>query len=262
MNNSILHIFNKEKNCLGTGFVIDADQDGIFVVTCGHVVNKCKNDILVEGLDAEIQQNHYENNLDLAILYVKGLSKKPLFISTEQSSETVKVIGYSKFQGVPKREPIDNIKIKYDIKISKQKINIEAIKLYPDEPISGGYSGSPVICETTNKVIGIVNLQVGNDTNYAISAKHILDIYQIKGSVNIPSTFSPKKGLTTDLKVEEYIVIKKQFDQNLAEALESFSTQPQIWIEPLLHTINEDSNFSSNTETKINIKDIYQHLNV
>ena len=29
MKNSILQIFNKEKSCLGTGFVIDADQEGI-----------------------------------------------------------------------------------------------------------------------------------------------------------------------------------------------------------------------------------------
>ena len=92
MDKSVLQIFNKEKSCLGTGFVIDTDQDGVYVVTCGHVINNCKDSILVEDFEAEIKQNHYEDDLDLAILYVKGLFKEALFISNEKSINTTKVI--------------------------------------------------------------------------------------------------------------------------------------------------------------------------
>ena len=256
MDNSVLKVFNKDKGCLGTGFVIDSDENGVFVVTCGHVINKCPAALLVEGFTVDMIQNHYKDDLDIAILYVRGLHKKPLKLSQEQSSKLVKVIGYSNFQGSPKREPINNIKIKLDVKISKDKLNIDAIKLYPDEPISDGYSGSPVICQTSNQVIGIVNLQVANETNYAISAKHILNVYDIKKFVDIPVGPINRKGLTTELKVEDYIVIQKLFEENLTDALEAFSTQPKVWIDPIIHTVAEDESNLSNDDTKISIKDI------
>jgi hypothetical protein len=39
MDSSVLAIYNEEKNVLGTGFVIDSDQGGVFLATCGHVVS-------------------------------------------------------------------------------------------------------------------------------------------------------------------------------------------------------------------------------
>ena len=118
MHKSILLITNESSSNLGTGFVIDKDSKGVFVATCGHVVNGHNNSILVEGKKAEILKNEYSNGLDLAILYVDGLDMMPLSISDEKSAESVQVIGYSRLSGVPKREPINDVRIKYNIKFS------------------------------------------------------------------------------------------------------------------------------------------------
>ncbi len=255
MENSVLKIFNKENKCLGTGFVIDDDDEGIFVATCGHVVNKCKNNILVDGFEAIVIQNDYEKDLDLAVLYVKSLFLSPLPLSRNSEATKGKVIGYSNFSGAQKREGIDNIRIKNDILIQKPQQKIEAIKLYPSETISNGYSGSPVICEHTKEVIGIVNIQVGEDTNYAIKSKHLLDIYTVRSKKKKESNTEIKE-ITTELKPEDYESLKKQFEKNFESALKSFSTQSKMWIEPSLHTKEEESNLLSDQDTKVELSDL------
>lgn len=257
MNNSILQISSDKKNCLGTGFVIDKDKNGVFVATCGHVINSCQENILVEGHSSEIIENKYKDGLDLAILYVKGLFHEPLSISEKLTTSNVKVIGYSKLLGHNKKEPINDIEIKLDIELTTPQ-RIKAIKLYPREAIADGYSGSPVICQSTNEVIGIVNIKVGDDTNYAISAQHLSDIYDIKNPTYKKIVFnsSTKKGLTTKIDKENHTILKVQFEKKLEESLQAFSTQPKVWIEPRLHTKEEDSSLLSDEDTKVNIEDI------
>lgn len=256
MHNSILQITNESKTCLGTGFVVDKDHKGIFVATCGHVVNDCGETILIEGKKPSILKNSYSEGLDLAILYVENIDKEPLPIIDDKSVQTVQVIGYSKLLNDPKRESITNIKIKTGIEITKKSdLKIDAIKLYPTEPISRGYSGSPVICQTSNKVIGVVNIEVGDNTNYAISSKHLLEIHKFPDITTV-STEAMKKGLFTKIDKESYIFLEKQFEKNIEKSLTSFSTQPKIWVEPKLHTKNEDSILHNGNDTKVNISDI------
>lgn len=251
MHDSVLQIYNSDKNCLGTCFVIDQDQEGIFLATCGHVIKNCNNDILVDGKKAKIIVNQYEQGIDLAILYVPNIFKKPFTIANEKLSTAVKVIGYSKLLSDPKKEAICDIPVKFNIEISKSAtLKIDAIKLTPKEPISKGYSGSPVICQSTHKVIGIVNIQVGEDANYAISAKHLLDMHTIsdhKTNFDI-LTLINKKELVTMLSENEYAILKNQFESNLIKSLQSFSSLPNVWIEPTLHTKAEDTIISNEDE--------------
>lgn len=259
MHNSILEITNESRSSLGTGFVIDKDHNGIFVATCGHVVNDCGETILVEGKKPKVLKNCYLDGLDLAILFVEDIDKEPFLIIDNKSAEIAQVIGYSKLLGDPKRESINNIQIKTGIEIIKTTtLKIDAIKLYPKERISSGYSGSPVICQTSNKVIGIVNIQVGDSTNYAISAKHLLEIHNFPDTANstTPSKEYKKKGLSTKIDEERYIYLKSQFEKNLEKSLQSFSTQPKIWIEPKLHSQKEEVIQHNSKDSKINIADI------
>ena len=116
--------------------------------------------------------------LDLAILYVDNLFLEPLIVSKNKSSDIATVIGYSKLLNNSKKEPIENIAIKHNIELSTPN-KIDIIKLHTKESIANGYSGSPVICQNTKEVIGIVNIQQGDNTNYAICSRHLLDIYPI-----------------------------------------------------------------------------------
>lgn len=119
-------------------------------------------------------------------------------------------------------------------------------------------SGSPVICQNSNKVIGVVNIQVGNDTNYAICAEHIFEIYDFSElSVKIDSSkITTKKCLVTKVKKDDFDVIKEQFNKNMDVALQSFSTQQRIWVEPRLHSKEENLDTSNDKDTKVNLNDI------
>ncbi|MCK4503240.1 MAG: trypsin-like peptidase domain-containing protein, partial [Desulfuromonadales bacterium] len=259
MDRSILRISSKSKNVIGTGFVVDRDNEGVFVATCGHVVNDCGEKVLVEGKESSLIKNNYSDGLDLAILYVLGLSNEPLPILENKTAEVSKVIGYSTLLDDPKRESINEVPVKTNVQITKTpSFKLDSIKLYPGEPISRGYSGSPVICNKTNKVIGIVNIQVGDDTNYAICAKHLIDIYDVKhiGENNSFPSISTKKPLTTEVSHDDYIIIKKKFEDNLEMALKSFSTQQKVWIEPTLHSKEEGANPKNDKHTNVNLSDI------
>ena len=248
MESSVLKVSNESQSCLGTGFVIDKDENGVYLVTCGHVVNKCKDDILVEGKKAEVVENHYNKDLDLAILYVKELNFDPLPIGSSASEieiTTVKVIGYSILLGNPKKEAIANIPIKLGIEINKPTKTVYSLKLSPSETISNGYSGSPVICEKSGSVVGVVNIQAfENDVNYAIDIRHLHEIFDIKPiNYKYPSIKeNQSKPIVTLLTDDQKAIVKYKLEQNLENALKSFSTQTPLWIEPRLHNKPEGSN--------------------
>lgn len=261
MHNSIFQITNKSNNSLGTGFVIDKDDEGVFVVTCGHVVNGCDESVLVGNVNSKIIKNNYDIGLDLAILYVEGLEGEPLPIADKTILDKCRVIGFSKVLNDTKKEEINNILVKTGVeflKPSNKKIN--AIKLSPPESISMGYSGSPVICEISNEVVGIVNIKVGEDTNYAISSKHLFEIYdKIPMKSVVASTESIKrKGLTTSIKEEDYLFFEKTFESNLDKSLLSFSTLPKVWVSPLLHRYEEGDDSSDKVGCKIELDELYE----
>ncbi|GAC20967.1 S1 family peptidase [Paraglaciecola arctica] len=245
MDNSILAIYNKDRSVLGTGFVIDSDNDGIFIATCGHVVTNCGDNILVEGTTPTIIQNKYKEGIDLAILYVEGIQLPPLAIQASKITKEAKVIGYTRLLGDPIKESIQGILVKTKIEIKKSDfLTIDTLALSTPEPISNGYSGSPVICNHSNKVVGIVCIQKDKTKNYAICSKHLLDIYsipnEVKQEVIIPISYG-KVELTSVLSDEEHLFIKHSLSENLTASLSSFIADSNIWVEPQLYNIPEDT---------------------
>lgn len=258
MNDSVFLISSSDKRNVGTGFVIDSNPEGVFVATCGHVLNACKDEVYVDSHVAEIILNKYNDGLDIGVVFVKGLRQKAFQFMEVSNSSNVKVIGYSPFMDKFKKETISNIPIKTDVEIVGDGLTVNTIKLNPKEPIVKGYSGSPVICENTEKVIGIVAIQEGKEVNYAIDIKHLLEVYSLQQPLNTPAT-SIKKALTTQLDSTQYGILTNLFKANLDDALKSFSTQPKIWIEPRLHTREEESKGVIDEDTKVNIDDILQN---
>jgi len=192
---TILKISSATGNGLGTGFVIDSYETGIVVATCSHVVSTCKADsILVEGCKAVVKHDYQSLGLDLAILTVEGLEREALTVEFS-SPKKVKIFGYTHFntkiRANIKSESMDNVNAKYDVSLSGEGEEVNIIRLSSQHKISSGYSGSPVICEESGVVVGMVALEVSgnsNDsyTNYAISAKHILDKYDFPSKVTKP----------------------------------------------------------------------------
>lgn len=236
MNNSVLAITNSNRSVLGTGFVVKKDDNGIYVVTCGHVVKKCGDLILVNGQTSSVDCNEYDSGLDLAILYVAGLDLEPFNLSLVGDSN-VKVIGYSKIVGNNKKETISNISVKEDIQVE----SYDYIKLYPEEDISDGYSGSPVICQSTGSVVGMVAIKSGSK-NYAISSKALSKFI----GVEIESHCNSKKiKLCTKLDEVKRGIISKKISDNFENALASFSSQKNIWVTPHLDRNSEEKSGNS-----------------
>lgn len=184
--NAILQITSSKNSGIGTGFVIESDTNGIVVVTCSHVVSACGSaSILVEGTEAVVQNNFAEQGLDLAILYVEGLHRDALVVE-EVKADKVKLFGYTQFntniRANIKGEWMLDVDAKYDVSLTGEGQSISVIRLSSKHKISSGYSGSPVICEQSGVVVGMVVLEVKENsiesyTNYAISVKHILEHY-------------------------------------------------------------------------------------
>jgi len=177
--NSIVKISSSQGKGLGTGFVIDQDDDGVFIATCGHVVHIC-NGLLINNREAVVVENYYEEGLDIAILYLKNVSIPPMILQSNVEPKRVKVEGFTYFGGDIKRESMFNIEAKYGVEIEKRNRSVEIIRLTPKERITKGYSGSPVICESTGVVVGMVSVESQEShTNYAISIKHIFEVYNL-----------------------------------------------------------------------------------
>ena len=142
-----------------------------------------------------------------------------------------------------------------------ENIKIDSIKLSPPESISSGYSGSPVICQTTNNVIGIVNIQLGQNTNYAICAKHLLEIYpklQTEDS-KLTQSIRGKVKIISSLSEQELFLISHYVDQAFDDSLQSYSTQSKNWVEPQLYSIVESNSEAGNHKYKIDIDSIINH---
>lgn len=247
MDNSVLEITNSNGNELGTGFIIKTDNEGAFIATCGHVVKNFPESILVNQRPATIIANEYENGLDLSILYVKNMEGQALKLSLHNGQD-VKVIGYSKILGKSKKESIFNIKTKENVLISSTK----SLKLYPKESISEGYSGSPVICEITNNVVGIVCIKSGEE-NYAISSEYISKMMDLDLEENKKNS---KVKLKTQLENSKAAIIKSKLEDNLNQALSSFSSQKNIWVTPHIDSIPEEKNAHSE---EIDLTSIIKH---
>lgn len=89
---------------------------------------------------------------------------------------------------------MSNLDAKYEVSLKGKGQTIELIRLSSQHKISSGYSGSPVICESTGVVVGMVALEVSANstesyTNYAISAKHILENHTVRSPKPKKSVF-------------------------------------------------------------------------
>ena len=234
---SILKITSTRGNSLGTGFVIDSYDKGIIVATCSHVVSSCNSDsLLVEGYTAIVKNDYKDLGLDLAILIVDGLKREVLTVELS-SPKKVKVVGYTQFntkiRANIKIETMKNIDAEYDIILFGEGEEINNIRLSSQRKISSGYSGSPVICEETGVVIGMVALEVSgnsNDsyTNYAISSKHILEKYDFskvsKNKKNIIKTSILENDKSFDSEpIKPKVFISYSWDDNNSDDIKKLA---------------------------------------
>ncbi|WP_181314778.1 S1 family peptidase [Photobacterium phosphoreum] len=253
MNNSILKVHCSGNASFGTGFIVKTDSFGSYLITCGHVVKKLEGQILVDDKFGELYVNKYDEGIDLAVVYVKGLIADEFSFIEPCEHSSYQVIGFTSFSNKIKKEPIGNIKIKEGLEIENENgIKTNILKIYTTEDISSGYSGSPIICNRTGSVVGVTYLQESKTTNYGILNKHISELIDVNISKN---THTPQKKLKTDINEQHVFYISKTLTNYFEKSLSCFSTQNCTWLEPKLFS-KPESNRERERSEYITIKDI------
>ncbi|CZF85016.1 S1 family peptidase [Grimontia marina] len=239
MNNSVLKVSCTGNNAFGTCFAISNTKNSTLFLTCGHVINDCNSgDILVDNRRAVVVENLYAEGLDLALLKVDDFIIEPLSFCGADDDQCHEVVGFTNLGSDIKKEKISKLRIKNDIEIIKKTLDVKvnAIKIYADEEISKGYSGSPIINTNSGKVVGVISLKVGTSTNFGIANSHINDLHEIE--IYETSRVNNKK-LNSELSTEEIYYIEKILDNEFQEGLNCFSSKNPVWNKPKLHSFDE-----------------------
>ena len=173
MLNSIVHIksSNRENRSFGTGFVIDTSDQGIYVLTCEHVLGAVQ-EAVVESQPAEIiAQSSF---LDMAIIFLPSLQHKKLTLQLDDcSSLHIKTVAFSTFKDELVQKQTIHATLFNDF-IELHSITndsfylIKKIKADEDYSFSRGNSGAPIICNQTGNAIAMLSNKKGDDIAYAI----------------------------------------------------------------------------------------------
>ena len=182
MTTSIVNIESLDENnkSFGTGFIIDSDEKGVYILTCKHVIDDVKIPMIEEVKARIITINEF---IDMAVIYVSKLHHPPLDLQLEHcESLNVEVIGFSHFsqnlnqkkhiQATLYQEPIELHSTKDDSFYTARKI-----KANDGYNFDRGNSGSPVICKESSKVIAMVSNKEGNDIGYAIDIVSLKEVW-------------------------------------------------------------------------------------
>jgi S1-C subfamily serine protease len=171
----------------GTGFVIHQDESFTYLLTCAHVVKDVSrkgNNIIVGGLPATVAAMGEENGFDLAVLKVEGLwDKKPLKLrKLGEKDKSFVAAGFSLFDKLYLlRTVVGELgsAITLESPIQKARTRAWELKIQGENYLQSGYSGSPVIDEVSNCVLGVISHKEGTgEKGLAISVEALEKIWQ------------------------------------------------------------------------------------
>ena len=207
-NNSLVLITNSENQNFGTGFVIRKERNYCYILTCSHVIEKDSKAILVDKIESKIVYQGSSDGIDLAILKVI-IDKEPLVLEVSDCND-FEIRGFRSFKNNDHiLEPID---CKIDTKIEFRPKSGEVVhgwKLNIDDSdtVEKGYSGSPLICKKSGKVVAVISNRKGVKDGFAISIEHLRDIWKdiprnlIRNNGYVPKIFISTAHREPDINI-------------------------------------------------------------
>ncbi|NEO74423.1 trypsin-like peptidase domain-containing protein [Moorena sp. SIO3H5] len=172
----------------GTGFVIHRDTNHTYLLTCAHVVNDVggAETIRANGLPATVIASGDDKGFDLAVLTVEGLWDKPLLNLCASGQKDKPFIIYGFYEFAQKDNPalrkiqgqLGN-QIQLASKNGSDRIKAWDLIIKDKYYLQPGYSGSPVIDQETNSVLGVVSYRIGKgEEGLAISIEALKQIWE------------------------------------------------------------------------------------
>ncbi len=181
MKNSIVKIESVHNNSFGTGFVIEQKSDGVFILTCQHILDDVEMPVVEQVLAKIIAQDSF---VDMAVLFVPKLTQEPLMLERGACHDlNVEVIGFSHFNHKLSQKKHISAKLYPEVielhsNDDNRHFNAHKIKVEEGFHFDRGNSGSPVICKKSQKVIAMISNKEGKSIGYAINIEHLKHVWK------------------------------------------------------------------------------------
>ncbi|WP_429096130.1 trypsin-like peptidase domain-containing protein [Aeromonas media] len=256
MNDAIVKIHSSANTNFGTGFVFKNTENASFILTCGHVIKSIEASLLANDKAAEIIYSAYESGLDLAVLKTDKIDCIPLTLSDSSDLKSLTVTGYtSLLKGVKKESITINDAKKINYCALNDGNEHPSLRLYPNEKISLGYSGSPVL-KQDGSVVGIVILASSDNTNYALCIENLDLLIKDERILSAGLHRRSIKKLKSDISPEKISSINFSLSNDYRNSLRFLSTVNDINVEPNLYDCNEYGSLKSELRTKTPINNL------
>ena len=204
MKNSIVKIESISNKSFGTGFVIHSDENGVYILTCQHILDDVATPIVVEKVLAEVIAQ--DSFVDMAILYVSKLQLDPLSLQKESCNKLeVDIIGFSHFnQDMTQKKHISATLYDKAVELhsndNNNYFNVHKIKTDDGFRLERGNSGSPVICKRSQNVIAMISNKEGSNIGYAIDIEQVKNIWKEMPSDLLEGKKIEKNRLKKEIK--------------------------------------------------------------
>lgn len=247
---------NPNNRRFGTGFVIHKDNNETYILTCAHVIDDVEGSkqspVKADGHVARVVALDDDRFPDLAVLKVEGLLDKPILrlsISGDSGSGFV-TAGWFKWTGKQHQFKILQGKLgKYVALTLKgaERINAWDLKITDeDDNLEPGYSGSPMVDETTGCVMGVISDRLKDEKRgLAISIEALTRIWPemlpnliIREASAKKHKFSTGPGAIQARKIPPilpYMVNRSDQVFRLEQAIKSLNVAPSRPVVCLIH---------------------------
>lgn len=184
---------DRQNSAFGTGFVVYDDGAAFFIVTCAHVIHDVggPQHVLIEGLRAAVIATGEQQNIDLALLQVEGMTGR-LALGLQAigaAGSPVEVVGFyrdSELTAVRVLHGQLNGEILLHGMESSYRPKAWDLNISGNFLLRGGYSGSPVIDPRSGNVLAIASYRIGDgDKGIAISVVALTQLLGLPAGIVI-----------------------------------------------------------------------------
>lgn len=206
-------IQSSSNQSIGTGFCIDKDEKGSYLVTCAHVVEKCGDEsLMVNNHTAKVIDIENNSVIDLALLYVEGLTDVTIMELCENMvlpNTLFEVEGFKshKTDSYKFEKLTGNIKKVSKITSNNQMVNIYELNLDKENNIDKGFSGSAIVLKDTNKVIAVTTDK--NRSSY--HQAYAIPIHYLKSISKYQLSYQTCNAITKETTNQTSWLEKKQY---------------------------------------------------